>query len=180
MRNTSKITTLENKFPILSVENDCIISKDADITVAFKVELPEVYSVTTEEYTAIHSAWVKAIKVLPNYSIVCKQDWFAEENYQAKSDKEDMSFLSKSYERHFNERPFLNHTCYLFLTKTTKERARQQSNYSALTRYSPSVSSSIGGITILNVVTILPEYMPLPCKLRVAVPGCLLFVQMAT
>lgn len=134
MRNTSKITTLENKFPILSVENGCIQSKDADITIGFKVELPEIYSVTTEEYAAIHSAWVKAIKVLPDYSIVCKQDWFTEEQYKAKTDKEDMSFLSKSYEHHFNERPFLNHTCYLFLTKTTKDRARQQSNYTALTR----------------------------------------------
>jgi conjugation system TraG family ATPase len=134
MRNTSKITTLENKFPILSVENGCIISKDADITVGFKVELPEVYSVTSEEYMAVHSAWVKAIKVLPDYSIVCKQDWFTEERYNGDTGKEDMSFLSRSYERHFNERPFLNHTCYLFLTKTTKDRACQQSNYTALTR----------------------------------------------
>ena len=45
-----------------------------------------------------------------------------------------MSFLSRSYERHFNERPFLNHSCYLFLTKTTKERMRMQSNFSTLCR----------------------------------------------
>src|SRR5690606_6741834 len=32
----------------------------------------------------------------------------------------------------FNERPFLNHYCYLFLTKTTKERIRMQSNFSSL------------------------------------------------
>ena len=31
MRNTSKMTTLENKFPLLAVEQGCIISKDADI-----------------------------------------------------------------------------------------------------------------------------------------------------
>ena len=42
MRNTSKMTTLENKFPRLAVEHGCIISKDADITVAFEVELPEM------------------------------------------------------------------------------------------------------------------------------------------
>ncbi len=41
-----------------------------------------------------------------------------------------MSFLSRSFERHFNERPYLKHTCYLYLTKTTKERNRMQSNYS--------------------------------------------------
>ena len=51
MRNTSKMTTLENKFPLLAVEHGCIISKDADITVAFEVELPELYTVTGAEYT---------------------------------------------------------------------------------------------------------------------------------
>ena len=52
MRNTSKMTTLENKFPLLAVEHGCIISKDADITVAFEVELPELYTVTGAEYEA--------------------------------------------------------------------------------------------------------------------------------
>ena len=47
---------------------------------------------------------------------------------------EDMSFLSRSYERHFNERPYLNHTCYLFITKTTRERTRQQSTFNTLCR----------------------------------------------
>ena len=62
-----KAATLESKFPILSVEHDCIISKDADITVAYRVELPELFTVTQAEYEAIHSAWAKAVKVLQNY-----------------------------------------------------------------------------------------------------------------
>jgi conjugation system TraG family ATPase len=134
MRNTLKAATIESKFPLLSVEHGCIISKDADITVAFKVELPELFTVTSAEYEAIHSAWAKAIKVLPDYSIIHKQDWFVKERYKPATDKEDMSFLSRSFERHFNERPYLNHTCFLFLTKTTKERMRMQSNFSSLCR----------------------------------------------
>ena len=134
MRNTLKATTLESKFPLLSVENDVIVSKDADVTVAFRVELPELYTVTSTEYEAIHSAWVKAMKVLPDYSIVHKQDIFIHESYKPDTDREDISFLSRSFERHFNERPFLNHTCYLFLTKTTKERSRTQSNFNSLCR----------------------------------------------
>jgi len=134
MRNTAKAATLESKFPLLTVEHDCILSKDADLSVAYKVELPELFTVTSAEYEAIHSAWLKAIKVLPNYTIVHRQDWFIEEKYKPELDKEDMSFLSRSFERHFNERPYLNHTGYLFLTKTTKDRARQQSNFNALTR----------------------------------------------
>ena len=129
-----KATTLERKFPLLAVENGCIVSKDGDITVAFRVELPELFTVTRAEYEAIHSAWYKAIKVLPGYSIVHKQDFFITENYQPDTEKDGLSFLSRSYERHFNERPFLNHYCYLFLTKTTRERSRRQSDFSTLCR----------------------------------------------
>ena len=134
MRNMLKATTLERKFPLLAVENGCIISKDADITVAFRVELPELFTVTSAEYEAIHSAWYKAIKVLPDYSIVHKQDFFIKENYQPDTERDELSFLSRSFERHFNERPFLNHYCYLFLTKTTRERSRRQSDFSTLCR----------------------------------------------
>jgi conjugation system TraG family ATPase len=134
MRNVLKAATLESKFPLLTVENDCIISKDADVTVAFRVELPELFTVTSSEYEAIHANWVKAIKVLPNYSIVHKQDWFIKENYAPELQKDDLSFLSRSFERHFNERPYLNHACFLFLTKTTKERMRMQSNFNTLCR----------------------------------------------
>ena len=134
MRNTSKITTLENRFPLLAVEHGCIISKDADITVAFEVELPELYTVTSAEYEAIHGCWCKAIKVLPDFSVVHKQDWFIKERYKPELEKDDMSFLSRSFERHFNERPYLKHTCYLYLTKTTRERNRMQSNFSTLCR----------------------------------------------
>ena len=128
------MTTLENKFPLLAVEHGCIVSKDADLTVAYEVELPELYTVTGAEYEAIHGCWCKAIKVLPDYSIVHKQDWFIKERYQPELRKDDMSFLSRSFERHFNERPYLKHTCYLYLTKTTKERNRMQSNFSTLCR----------------------------------------------
>ena len=132
MINTAKSTTLESKFPLLAVENNCILSKDADITACFEVHLPELFTVASAEYEAIHSAWHKAIKTLPDFTIVHKQDWYIKENYAPDLAKDDQSFLAKSYQRHFNERPFLNHYCYLFLTKTSKERMRMQSNFSSL------------------------------------------------
>lgn len=132
MRNTAKATTLESKFPLLAVEDHCIISKEADITTCFKVHLPELFTVAKEEYEAIHSAWHKAIKTLPENTIVHKQDWYLKEGYLPDMAEENQSFLGKSYQRHFYERPFLNHYCYLFLTKTTKERMRMQSNFSSL------------------------------------------------
>lgn len=134
MRNILKATTLESKFPLLAVEGGCIISKDADITVVYRVELPELFTVTSAEYEAIHAAWCKALKVLPEYSVVHKQDWFIRERYRPATGEGDMSFLSRSYERHFNERPFLTHACFLYLTKTTRERMHMRSDFSTLCR----------------------------------------------
>ena len=133
MKNMLKATTLESLFPLLGVEKDCIISKYGDVTICYKVELPELFTITSSEYEAIHSAWLKAVKVLPSYSIIHKQDWFISESYNPEISA-DISFLDRSFERHFNERPFLNHTCYLFITKTTKENSRTQSNFNSLCR----------------------------------------------
>jgi conjugation system TraG family ATPase len=134
MKNTSKKRTLEEKFPLLAVEENCILSKDADITACFIVQLPELFTVASAEYEAIHAAWHKAVKTLPDYSVVHKQDWYIKESYTPDLAENGLSFLGRSYRQHFNERPFLNHYCYLFLTKTTKERMRMQSNFSTLCR----------------------------------------------
>jgi len=134
MRGTLKTSTLESKFPLLKVENHCIVSKFADITAAYRVVLPELFTLTGEEYEALHGAWLKALKVLPDYTVVHKQDFFIEERYTTPNDGEERSFLARSYERHFNERPYLRHTCYLFVTKTTPERMRQTSASSVLCR----------------------------------------------
>ena len=134
MRGTLKTSTLESKFPLLRVENNCIISKFADITAAYRVTLPELFTLTGEEYEALHGAWLKALKVLPDYTVVHKQDFFIEERYTAPEEGSERSFLARSYECHFNERPYLRHTCYLFVTKTTPERMRQTSASSVLCR----------------------------------------------
>ena len=134
MRGTLKTSTLESKFPLLRVENHCIISKFADITAAYRVILPELFTLTGEEYEALHGAWLKALKVLPDYTVVHKQDFFIEERYETPNDGSERSFLARSYERHFNERPYLRHSCYLFVTKTTPERMRQTSASSVLCR----------------------------------------------
>ncbi len=93
MKNVMKTATLESKFPLLAVENGCIISKDADITVAYRVELPELFTLTRAEYESMHSTWAKAVKVLPNYQHRGK-DFFIEEGYRPDICKEDLSFLS--------------------------------------------------------------------------------------
>lgn len=133
MRGTLKTAALEHYFPLLAVEHDCILSKNAEVTVAYRVVLPELFTLTAAEYEALHGAWLKALRVLPDYTIVHKQDYFTEEHYRPDLTS-DESFLGRAFERHFNERPFLRHSCYLFVTKTSKEQMRRRSDFSSLCR----------------------------------------------
>ncbi|WP_262670737.1 TraG family conjugative transposon ATPase [Flavisolibacter nicotianae] len=122
--------------PIMEVEHNAILSKHGDITIGFKVSLPELFTLSDRDFEGLHQAWVKAIKVLPKHSIFHKQDWFIQSKYRPDFSKDDKSFLSLSSERFFNERPFLEHTCYLFLTKKASGRKSVNSLLSNLLRRS--------------------------------------------
>lgn len=126
--------TIENMFPIMDVEHDCIISKQGDVTIVFRADLPEIFTLSDQEYETFHQMWVKAIKILPKFSIFHKQDWFLNSSYTADFTKEDTSFLSRSSERFFNERPFLEHSCYIMLTKKPAGRKTSTSLFSSLLR----------------------------------------------
>lgn len=127
---------LADILPIMEIQNDCIVSKQGDVTIAFKVELPELFTLSDQEYEAFHQSWLKAIKVLPKHSILYKQDWFLEKVHTSDFTKDDTSFLTRSSERFFNERPFLEHSCYIFLTKKPEGRKPSSSLFSTLLRRS--------------------------------------------
>jgi conjugation system TraG family ATPase len=127
---------IEKVLPIYKIENDCLLSVRGDITIVYKVTLPEIFTLSNEEYEAFHQAWIKAIKILPRHSIFHKQDWFNADKVKADFEKDDISFLTRASERFFNERPFLNHTCYVLLTKKPTDRKAASSMFSNLMRRS--------------------------------------------
>ncbi len=126
--------SLAKVFPIYKVENDCILSKQGDVTLAFEATLPEIFTLSDQEYEAFHQILVKAIKVLPNNSIFHKQDWFISKRQNANFENSDNSFLSRSSERFFNERPYLDHQCQIFLTRKPANRKPSSSVFSNLIR----------------------------------------------
>ncbi len=127
---------LNDILPIMGVEHDCILSKQGDITLVFRAELPEIFTLSDQEYEAFHQTWIKAIKILPKLTVFHKQDWFLNSKYQPDFSNEDISFLSRSSDQFFNERPFLKHTCYILLTKKPVGRKTSSSLFSNLLRRS--------------------------------------------
>ncbi len=127
--------TLESKQPIYKVESNCLISKNADVTVAYRLELPEIFTLSAGNYESLHSAFSKGVRILPNHTVVHKQDWFVEDQYTPEFGEDD-TMLSHAYNRHFYERPFLNHHCYLYITKTSSARDSWNSMSTMLSRSS--------------------------------------------
>lgn len=122
---------LQDILPISCVEQNAIVSKMADITIGYALQLPEIFTLSAQQLDAVHQTWVKAIHLLPIGTILHKQDWFVEATYQADYAQRE-TFLEQSSERFFAERPYLEHDCYLFFTLRPKHRALPNSAGSTL------------------------------------------------
>ncbi|MEO5889679.1 MAG: TraG family conjugative transposon ATPase [Ferruginibacter sp.] len=127
---------LKDILPIMGIEHNCILSKQGDITIVYEATLPELFTLSNDEYEAFHQSLIKAIKILPKHCVFHKQDWFTESRYKANFSADDNSFLTRSSERFFNERPYLDHRCYIMLTKKAVNRKAGSSVFSNLLRRS--------------------------------------------
>ncbi|MEG2469973.1 MAG: DUF3875 domain-containing protein, partial [Bacteroidales bacterium] len=64
-------------YPILSISNDnIIISKTGELTVGFEIKLPAIFSRSESDYEDICATFTSALQLLPDFTIVHKQDWF--------------------------------------------------------------------------------------------------------
>jgi conjugation system TraG family ATPase len=126
---------LDDMLPIMGVEHNCLLSKQGDITLAYKAELPEIFTLSDHEYEAFHQAWIKALKVLPRLCVFHKQDWHVGTTYQPLQ-AANQSFLSEAADRHFSGRPYMDHSCYIYLTKKPEGRKLSTSLFSNLLRKS--------------------------------------------
>jgi conjugation system TraG family ATPase len=123
--------SLQDILPIHAVEQDAIVSKMADLTIGYKLQLPEIFTLGAQQLDHLHQAWIKAIQLLPVGTILYKQDWFTQDQYQADYHQAE-DFLQQASERFFAERPFLHHDCYVFFTLRPKQRKLTDSAGSTL------------------------------------------------
>ncbi len=108
---------LDARLPLAGVERDAIFSRRGDITLGYRMELPEIFTRAEADYAAIHEAFVKALTVLPEETIVHKQDWFIRKLFMPPFREEAPSFLEQASDAHFLERPYLEQEVFCFFCK---------------------------------------------------------------
>lgn len=148
-----------NLLPIYKIEHDCILSFQGDVTVGFKVVLPEIFTLSDRDYQSYHQAWVKAIKLLPSHSVFHKQDWFVESSFKGDFSSAGESFLSRSSERFFNERECLDHSCYVFLTKKPPGRKLSSSGYCNVLRKSLAPGQATSDILVADFLDSVGQFI---------------------
>ena len=84
-----------------------------------RLRLPELLSCSTEKLYQLHDTFQRVINLLPENTLLHKQDFFFVEEFCPDCDtslKNDLS-LSKNYLEHFQGRNFLRHECYLYVSR---------------------------------------------------------------
>lgn len=120
---------MEQNYPLhgYDVEGSLLVSKAGDISRLFDVTLPQVFTSSNKELFSYHDAWVRALNVLPENTIVLKQDYFIGDEYREEV-REDDPFLKQRSAEHFNGKKMLRHRCIVCVTMSTERNLNIYSN----------------------------------------------------
>ena len=116
---------IRDNFPVMNGGDGVILSKRGDICVGWELILPPAFRCNEAAYDSLVASMAAAIQLLPDYTIVHKQDVFMRKRYAA---EHVSSFLEQAYEEHFDGREYLDHKCRLWLCFSSKKNVRNGSS----------------------------------------------------
>ena len=114
MRLTNKETDLADVMPIQYIDDGMIVNGNGDITVGYRLMLPEVFSLSDEDANQIHSQLQGLLKLLPAGTIFHEQNFYYNLTYQ-KDEFSDNYLMSEKY-RSFNGKEILQSYSNIYLT----------------------------------------------------------------
>lgn len=112
---------IRDNFPVMNGGDGVILSKRGDICVGWELTLPPAFRCNEAGYDSLLATLSGAIALLPDYTVVHKQDVFLRKRYAAEPAR---GFLEEAYERHFDGREYLDHRCFLWLCFSSKKCIR--------------------------------------------------------
>lgn len=146
-------------FPVMNGGDGVILSKRGDVCYGWEVVLPPAFRCNEERYDAIIQALYSAVTLLPDYTIVHKQDVYMKKKYVSEASN---GLLQEAYERHFDGREYLDHRCRVFVTFSSRRNVRGAS--------SGLLGLSSGGM--LPKEEMLARYAAITEQFATVVEGC--------
>lgn len=101
------------RYPIVDMDRNRVLANNGNIAYAYRVELPEIYSLSETDFEELHGLWYQAFKSLPVGTLVHKLDIYRRALYDAR-DLPDRTFLERATRDHFAGREYLSHESLIF------------------------------------------------------------------
>lgn len=114
-----KSQSISKILPIYAVEKDLLISKKGDLSLVYKLRLPQIYSLDQDSIENINEIFDKVIRSLPEDTVIQKQDYFYVDKLDTAIAKAE-NILSRSDNQFYYEKPTLSHECYLIISKNAR------------------------------------------------------------
>lgn len=136
---------IKKAFNILAVDDDLLMSKKGDVGLVYKVMLPQIYSLDSDQMEQISVIFDKVIRSLPAGTILQKQDFFFVDSIKEQV-SDSPNFLSASDNRFFHEKPTMSHECYLTIIKDSKSKVSILNNSSQYNKYLDGIDDFIKAV----------------------------------
>lgn len=117
---SDKAIDLAEVLPIQTISGDAIINGNGDITVGYRMFLPEVFTLTEQEAEYIHERLEALLKMLPAGTVIHQQAFYYTGEYN--NDSYSNNALISENNRHFDGKEILNCYTNLYLTFTNKNK----------------------------------------------------------
>lgn len=148
-------TDIQEIFPITKVSDSIILSGIGDLTFGFEISLPEVFTLSEEDYESIYNGILSSLSILPIGTVITQQDRYFVENYNDR--KEYKNFSLKQNNNKVVGRAQLRHKSFLYISYPD-------------TRINPLTSSQNSAIKLSNFLknpfSKFPETYEKAIKLR--------------
>ena len=106
--------TAAQAYGILSIEDNCILSKDGSITLVFGLKMSEAYTLDVSGFDDRHNHFYRAFSHI-KYGYVHKQDVFLKRKFDS-SAIGGSSYIQSSERDYFKGREYLQHFSFLAFT----------------------------------------------------------------
>jgi len=108
----------------MGFNGDIQVSNNLDLTIGFRLRLPEVLSCSTEQLYMLHDTFQRMINLLPAGSFIHKQDFFLIKEFHPTESESEIAgvkeSLNGSYIQHFDGRHYLKHDCCFYISLLNK------------------------------------------------------------
>jgi len=117
MKMLSSTVSADKVFPVAGVFDDVVVSRRGALTLGWELTMPVMYSCNEDDYDEIVEAFASAMKVLPAWSVIHRQDFYRYEDYVPEGDGLPTGHvLEDAFREHFRGRKYLSHKSYLFIS----------------------------------------------------------------